>query len=203
MQCLHRPLARALSHSLARWGLTVERWDREGLPLSSSHAGVKDTQEEHRPLSPWEPAVEGWEQVCILGRRWVQTVSTLVHDSPELHLKMVGTCHPSSRLAPLSTARSVTYCASSLGCGPRALPSDSHSLQEALSPLLSLLSAHLGVVTSQPRTGRAFRAEAPLIGWLPSVLTRPASPTSYLPSPTSHSASSLPIHRCGRILQRL
>lgn len=58
-------------------------------------------------LSSRELAVEDWEQVCILGRRQMWTVRAPVHDSPELHLKMVGTCHPLSRLAPLSTARSI------------------------------------------------------------------------------------------------
>lgn len=89
-------------------GVAVGRWGREGLPLSSSQATPRqdsDTQEEHRallssederqvPLSSRESAVEDWEQVCVLDRRRMWTVSAPVHDSLELHLKMVGARHP-------------------------------------------------------------------------------------------------------------
>jgi hypothetical protein len=124
MQCLHGSLARALSHYLGMLGLAVGRWDREGRPLSSSQATSCQNSKTHRrntgqfsphrgwglgwgvPLSSREPAVEDWE-VCVLGRRQMWTVSVPGHDSPELHLKMGVTCHLSSRLAPLSTTRSI------------------------------------------------------------------------------------------------
>lgn len=140
------------------------------------------------PLSSWEPAVEDWEQVCVPGRRQTWIVSTPVHDPPELHLKMVGTCHPSSRLGPLSIARSIHLQCILSGLWVTGPPQRQPAIAfEKPNTTALLLPTHLGVVTFQPRTGRAS-----LISWHLSVLTRPASPTRY-PAPlhTRH-----PVCRC-------
>lgn len=105
---------------------------------------------------------------------------------------MVGTRHPSSRPAPLSIVRPIHLQCILPGLWatspPQRQPATAFE-KHTTTPLL--LATHLGVLTFQPRTG-ASHAEAPLIGWHLSVLTRPASPTRYLaPLHTQH-----PVCRC-------